>query len=159
MIGIMVSVMFAIVLVLHRLARPYESVSRTNVPGMLVYRFGGPLYFFNAAHFADRVWELIETASPPVNFLLINAEAIVDMDINAAETLEEVQNYLKRRNVAMGICEVKGHFRRVLMSTHLPARVGFTIYASVAEAVRKLNKEHAAEEPPAATKDEPLPSS
>ncbi len=154
MMGILVSVVFAIILVLHRLARPYESVSRTNVPGMLVYRFGGPLYFFNAAYFADRVWELVEKASPPVNFLLINAEAIVDMDVNAAETLEEVQNYLKKRDVTLGVCEVKGHFRRVLMSTHLPARVGFTIYASVAEAVRKLSKEHAEEEKPAATKEE-----
>ena len=57
MTGILVSVAFAIILVLHRLARPHETIFRPKVPGsgLLVYRFAGPLFFFNAAYFADRV--------------------------------------------------------------------------------------------------------
>ena len=142
MTGIMVSVAFAIILVLHRLARPHETIYRPKVPGsgLLVYRFAGPLYFFNAAHFADRVQEIVETAEPPINFLLINAEAIVDMDINAAEMFEGLHNYLKRRNIILGFCEVKGHFRKVLMNTHLTKRTGFNLYHSVAAVVQGLAK-------------------
>ena len=60
------------------------------------------------------------------------------MDENAAETLENLQVSLKNQGIMLGICEVKGHFRRVLMTTHLPGRVGFVIHPSVAVAVREL---------------------
>ena len=59
------SVAFAIILVLHRLARPHEIIFRPKGPGLIVYRFAGPLYFFNAVHFANRVHELIDSADPP----------------------------------------------------------------------------------------------
>jgi SulP family sulfate permease len=142
MTGILISVAFAIILVLHRLARPHETIYRPKVPGsgLLVFRFAGPLFFFNAAYFSDRVQEIVETVEPPVNFLLINAEAIVDMDINAVEMLEELHNFLKRRNIILGFCDVKGHFRQVLMNTHLTRRTGFNLYSSVAAVVQKLTK-------------------
>lgn len=142
MTGILVSVAFAIILVLHRLARPHETIFRPKVPGsgLLVYRFAGPLFFFNAAYFASRIQEIVETADPPVNFLLINAEAIVDMDINAVEMLEELHNHLKRRNIILGICDVKGHFRKVLIDTHLTRRTGFNLYPSVAAVMQELTK-------------------
>ena len=79
-------------------------------------------------------------------FFLINAEAIVDMDMNAADVLEELQFSLKNQGITLGICEVKGNFRKVLMSTRLPSRVGFVIYPSVAEAVRELTKKSTKEE-------------
>jgi SulP family sulfate permease len=139
MIGILVSVALAIILVLHRLARPHETIIRTpKVPGLLIYRFAGPLYFFNAAYFAYRVQKLIDSAAKPVTTFLINAEAIVDMDVNAVETLQELQFSLKRQGIVTGMCEVKGHFKQVLMNTHLPNRVHFTIYPSVAEAVKAM---------------------
>ena len=136
------AVALAIILVLHHLARPHETVIRIpKVPGLVVYRFAGPLFFFNAAYFANRVQELIDSSPEPVKVFLINAEAIVDMDVNAAEVLEELQVSLKNQGLTLGVCEVKGHFRRVLMTTHLPGRVDFVIYPSVAEAVRELTKE------------------
>ena len=142
MTGILVSVGLAIILVLHRLARPYETIIRTpKVPGLLIFRFAGPLFFFNAAYFANRVQEVIDSSPEPVTFFLINSEAIVDMDENAAEILENLQVSLKNQGIMLGVCEVKGHFRKVLMTTHLPGRVGFVIYPSVAVAVKELTKE------------------
>jgi high affinity sulfate transporter 1 len=148
MTGILISVAFAIILVLHRLARPHETIYRPKVPGsgLLVYRFAGPLFFFNAAYFADRIREIVETTEPPINFLLINAEAIVDMDINAVEMLEELHDHLKRRNIILGFCDVKGHFRNVLISTHLTRRTGFNLYHSVAAVVQELTKGKSAED-------------
>ncbi len=135
----------AILPVLHRMARPHETISRPpHVPELLVYRFASPLFYFNAAYFAHRVQDVIDAADPPVKFFLVNAEAIADMDINAVEILEELHLYLKRRNIVLGLCEVKGDFRKVLMSTRLPHRSGFKIYPSVAVAVQKLSKERAA---------------
>ncbi len=142
MIGILVSVIFAIIMVLHRLARPHETITRPPVvPGLLVYRFGAPLFFFNAAYFASRVRDLIESAKPQVTFFLINAEAIVDMDMNAAEILEELYNDMRSRGIVLGISEVKGHFRKVLDNTGLPAQQGVHLYCSMEEAMRELRHE------------------
>ena len=142
MIGILVAVVFAIILVLHRLARPHEIITRPPaVPGLLIYRFAGPLFFFNAPYFASRVRELVDSARPQVTFFLLNAEAIVDMDINAAEMLEEFYNDLNSRGIVLGICEAKGHFRKVLDSTGLIGREGFNLYCTLAEAMRELRKE------------------
>ncbi len=141
MIGILVAVVFAIILVLHRLARPHEIITRPPaVPGLLIYRFAGPLFFFNAPYFASRVRELVDSARPQVTFFLINAEAIVDMDINAAEMLAELYNDLRSRGIILGICGAKGHFRKVLDNTGLSSQEDFNLYCTLAEAMRELRQ-------------------
>ncbi len=141
MVGILLAVVLAIIMVLHRLARPHEIITRPPIaPGLLIYRFGGPLFFFNAAFFATRVRDLIDAARPQITFFLINAQAIVDMDTNAAEMLEELYNDLKSRGIVLGICEAKGHFKKVLQNTKLPSRTGFNLYHDVADAVQHLSK-------------------
>jgi anti-anti-sigma regulatory factor len=134
----------AIIPPLRRLVRPHETIIRpTDAPGLLVYRFAGPLLFFNAAFFAHRVRELIDTGAPPVTIFLVNAEAVVDMDTTGVEVLEDLFNSLDSKGIALGMCEVKGHFQEVLMNTALFNRAGFIVYPSVEDAVRDLAKEHA----------------
>ncbi len=129
----------AFIMVLHRLAKPDETISRPKeVPGLLVYRFASPLFFFNAAYFAHRVQEVIETAKSPVAFFLINSEAIVDMDETAMEAMEELYHALRNKDIVLGLCEVKGNFRRILMTTALPRQTGFKIFPSVAVAIEEL---------------------
>jgi MFS superfamily sulfate permease-like transporter len=117
MIGILMAVALAIILVLHRLNRPHETVFRpAKTPGLLIYRFGAPLFFFNANYFALRVREMINTARPQVNFLLINAEAIVDMECRrdvgpASATLS--------RGIVLGICNM-GIFRCFRVAGFIP---------------------------------------
>ncbi len=147
MIGILVAVTFAIILVLHRLARPHETITRPPVvPGLMIYRFAAPIYFFNAAYFARRVRELIESARPQVTFFLINAEAIADMDVNASEMLDELHSDLKSRGIVLGICNAKGHFRTVFKSTRFHTRAGFNLYNSVGEVLNELKKQRSQEE-------------
>ncbi|RJR42628.1 MAG: STAS domain-containing protein [Deltaproteobacteria bacterium] len=141
MTGILVAVALAIILVLHRLTRPHEIVTRPPiVPGLMIYRFGAPLFFFNAVHFASRIQNLILAARPQVSFFLINAEAIVEMDVNAAEKIEELYDDLKSRGIVLGICNAKGHFRKVLLNTGLPNRDGFNLYPTIASVLEELTK-------------------
>jgi MFS superfamily sulfate permease-like transporter len=123
------------------LSRPHETVTRPeNAPNLLVYRFAGPLLAINADYFSSRVQELIDEADPPVTLFLINAEAIIDMDKIAMETLDDLHNSLKEQNIELGFCEVKGNFRKMLMNTPLPRRVTFNVYPSVAAVIEKLTK-------------------
>jgi sulfate permease, SulP family len=147
MTGILTAVALAIILVLHRLTRPHEIITRPPiVPGLLIYRFGAPLFFFNSSHFASRVRDLILSARPQVTFFLINAEAIVEMDVNAAEMLEELYDDLKSRGIVLGISNAKGHFRKVLLNTGLPNHEGFNLYPNLAAVLQKLAKKELEEQ-------------
>jgi len=122
---------------LLRLVRPHETIKRpAEAPGLLIYRFAGPLFFFNASHFVRRVKELARTADPPVTFFLINAEAIIDVDMAGVEALKELYGSLESDRVVLALCEVKGHFRDVLFN--MPGLEGFSVYPSVSEAVLEL---------------------
>lgn len=132
-----------IALVLRRLARPHETVlAPKGIPGLLVYRFAGPLLFFNASHFADRVQELIDTAKPPVTVLLIDAEATIDMDAYAIETLAELRDRLSRQGVAFGICGAKGHFLEVLQHARRDEGLKLMVYQSVDVAIKQITKKN-----------------
>ena len=136
----------AIIPALRRLARPHETIIRPpNAPGLLIYRFAGPLLFFNTTHFTNRVHELVHTADPPVIFSPINAEAIVDMDMTGVEVLESLNSTLQSKNITLGLSEVKGHFREMLLSAPPLARI-LKIYPSVTEAVRELSTERPTKE-------------
>ncbi|MFA5109873.1 MAG: sodium-independent anion transporter [Desulfobaccales bacterium] len=131
----------AIFVVLRRLGRPHETITRPKgVPGLLVFRFASPLFFFNADYFTQRVEEVISSADPPVTYFLLDAEAIIDMDMIGVEALEELARSLKNNHIELGLVEVKGHFRKILLSTGLPHRAGFNIYPSMGQAVREAAK-------------------
>lgn len=137
--GILVAVSLSIILVLHGLARPHDRITgRPRVPGLMVYRFAGPLLYFNVNYFINRVRELISEADPPVTFFLVNGEAISDMDLTAARELEDLHRELKEQNIVLAICEAKGHFREMLKVTGMTTRIGGLLYRSVAHAVKSL---------------------
>ena len=88
MTGILISVGLAIIIILRKLSRPHETISRhPDLPGLMIYRFGAPLLFFNAPYFAARVQAAIDSAEPPVKFLLVNAEAMIEIDWQAVDTV------------------------------------------------------------------------
>ena len=139
MTGILISVGLAIIIMMRQLSRPHETVTRhPDLPGLMIYRFGAPLLFFNAPYFAARVHSVIDSANPPVTFFLVNAEAMIELDSQAVDTVRELHSILKKQDITLGFCEVKGHFREVLKGTRLTTREGFNIYRSVAAAVRQL---------------------
>ncbi len=109
--GLAIAVALSFLLVLARAVRPHDAVlGRTpgldgyhdidehpeseREPGLLVYRFDGPLFFANANYFKNQVIELAEGLDPPLRWFILDAEAITDVDSTALETLEEVRRHL-----------------------------------------------------------------
>ncbi len=139
MTGILISVGLAIIIILRELSRPHENIRRhPEVQGLMIYRFGAPLLFFNAPYFAARVQEAIDSADPPVTFFLVNAEAMVEIDWQAVDAVRKLHYSLKRQGINLAFCEVKGHAREAIKGSRLSTREGFTIYRSVAAAARQL---------------------
>ena len=108
------------------------------MPGLMIYRFGAPLLFFNVPYFATRVQAAIDSADPPVKVFLVNAEAMIEIDWQAVEALRKLHSSLKRQDINLGFFEVKGHSRKVLKESRLTTREGFDVYRSVGAAVRQL---------------------
>jgi SulP family sulfate permease len=70
-----------------------------TAPGLIVYRYGADLFYANADRFADEVRELVEKVPAPVKWLLLDAEAIGDMDLSAAITVRGLLEDLSRKGV------------------------------------------------------------
>ena len=56
-------------------------------PGLILYRFGADLFYANATRFADEARALVEGAPHPVRWLVIEADAITNLDYTATRVV------------------------------------------------------------------------
>ena len=78
-----------------------------HLPGLVIYRFDGPLFFANAKTFRDEVRRLARAEPPPV-WIVIAAEPMTDVDTTASDVLEELDESAERRRHQPGIRRAQG---------------------------------------------------
>ena len=100
--GELVAVGLSILDLLRKLSRPHDGIlgfvpglagmhdvddypEAQRIPGLVVYRYDAPLCFANADDFRRRAMAAVHNAPTPVSWLLLNTEAIVELDITAAD--------------------------------------------------------------------------
>ena len=84
-----------------------------RLPGLVIYRFDGPLFFANAKTFRDEVRRLAR-ADPPPTWIVIAAEPMTDVDTTASDVLEELEEALNAAGIRMVFAELKDPVRRKL---------------------------------------------
>ncbi len=126
--GIAIAVVLSILNVFRRAWWPYDTVlgrveglqgyhdirsypDATVVPGLVIYRFDGPLFFANARTFRDEVRRLAR-ADPQLNWILIAAEPITDVDTTASDVLEDLDQDLNDHGISLVFAELKDPVRR-----------------------------------------------
>ena len=72
-----------------------------EVPGIVVYRWEAPLFFANAGAFRRQIRNLVRERSP--RWVVVQCEAITDIDVTAAEMLEAARQGAERRRCAHGV--------------------------------------------------------
>jgi high affinity sulfate transporter 1 len=77
-----------------------------QLPGLVIFRFNAPLFFANARTFKEQVRRLA-AADPPPRWIMIAAEPITDVDITAADVLEDLDQELNARGIALVFAELK----------------------------------------------------
>jgi SulP family sulfate permease len=139
--GILVAVLLALIVVIGRISRPHDAIlgsvkgvdgyqdieayeNSETEPGLIVYRFDAPLFFANADYFLTQVQELIDAAHPPIEWLLIDAEAIVDIDVTAVEALSKLQSELERKGVVIAIARASQPLQEILKRSGLTEKIG-----------------------------------
>jgi high affinity sulfate transporter 1 len=76
-----------------------------QLPGILVYRWEAPLFFANAGIFRQQVRRLVRKQHPA--WVILQCEAITDIDVTAAEMLEQLDNELNSIGVHLAFAELR----------------------------------------------------
>ncbi|MEU9021513.1 SulP family inorganic anion transporter [Actinomadura sp. NPDC048394] len=79
---------------------PEPGTPAQAVPGLVIYRFESQLFFANATTFKDQVLDL---TTDGVRWIVLDAEAVTDIDTTAAQTLHEVASTLTDREITFAI--------------------------------------------------------
>jgi len=119
-----------------------------HLPGLVIYRFDGPLFFANATTFRDEIRRLAR-ADPPPKWIIIAAEPITDVDTTASDMLEDLDEALNADGISLVFAELKdpvrGKIERYgLTRTIDPQHFFPTIESAVAAFCRETGAEWAA---------------
>jgi high affinity sulfate transporter 1 len=82
-----------------------------HLPGLVIYRFDGPLFFANANTFRDEIRRMART-DPAPTWILIAAEPVTDVDTTAADMLEDLDEALNAQGTSLVFAELKDPVRR-----------------------------------------------
>jgi MFS superfamily sulfate permease-like transporter len=128
--GIAVAVALSILNVFRRAWWPYQTTlgrvpgmpghhdRRTHpeaeqLPGLVIFRFDGPLFFANARTFREQIRGLA-AAEPRPQWIVIAAEPITDVDTTAADMLADLDSELNADGTSLVFAELKHPVRAKL---------------------------------------------
>lgn len=134
--GILIAIGLSVADLFVRVARPPASIlgrvpglaglhniadypDAMQIPGLLVFRYDAPLCFANATDFRARALAAIDEQQVRVQWFLLNAEAIVELDTTAVEVLGQFARDLAGRNVVFAMARVKQDLRAQLVRGEL----------------------------------------
>jgi MFS superfamily sulfate permease-like transporter len=110
----------------------YASLERfpegETTPGLTIFRFDEQLFFANAANFRMEARHAV-AQSPHTLALLVDAEAINDIDVTALDMLGDLQEELAAAGVDMNIARMRSHVKEYLTRAGIDDQ--FDFYSSV----------------------------
>ena len=155
--GIVVAIVLAILLFFRRNWWPHGTVlaevpelggwhavsvhpEGRQVGGIVVFRWEAPLFFANAGQFRDQVRALVRDSSPA--YVVLQCEAVTDIDVTAAEVLKDLDEELNAKGVHLAFVELRDRLADLIVRYDLDATLQAEhFYASVEEAVAALASE------------------
>ena len=107
-------------------------------PGVLVFRWEAPLFFANAGIFADQVRELVQERQPA--WVVLQCEAITDIDVTAAGMLERLDTELNAKGVHLAFVELRTRLRDLVHDYGLHKTLDRDhFYGSIEEALADID--------------------
>ena len=159
LVGVAIAVALSVIELFTRVARPHDAVmgkvpglaglhditdwpGATTIPGLVIYRYDAPLFFANAEDFKRRALAAIDRETTPVEWFVLNAEAIVEIDITAADLLISLYDELRARGITLGLARVKQDLYLQLGRAGLLDRIGDRLYFTLPTAIEAfLNRQ------------------
>ncbi len=153
--GILLAMTLSLFRIVHHSYRPHTAVleqSREGIwrlnpvvpgaitePGLVIYRFGAPLFYANANRFSEEVRMLAASAPSPVHCLMVDAGAITNVDFTAAQVVRGVLQDLSAQGTGLVLAHVQSDLKPDLDRHHLTEAIGPTrIFETLHEALAAL---------------------
>jgi MFS superfamily sulfate permease-like transporter len=95
-----------------------------TVPGVVVLRFPGPLYFANAARLQREIVEQVAEAPPGLHRVVVDARAVSHLDVTAMDVLSELHTELAAEGVDLVLAGLRGPALDAFLRTDLVRAVG-----------------------------------
>ncbi|MBR0795786.1 SulP family inorganic anion transporter [Bradyrhizobium jicamae] len=125
--GILIAVALALMRFVKLTARPRDEVLGTVVglpglhsierhpdaktfPGLVLYRFDGPLTFFNSDYFKTRALAAAEAAGPELRWFVIDAIPVSQIDTTGLYALRDLRESLEARGASLILAGRKAEF-------------------------------------------------
>ena len=180
LVGLVIAVFLSLVLLLYRASRPtvevmgplarlpgtYVALERhpkaRPIPGLLMLRVDGPLYFFNASAARDAVLAATDAAEPRPTAVLIDLGATADFDITTLDLVDTLVRDLQERSVDVLLAQVKGPVRDRMRRSGLmdvvgEERVYLSVEAAVASFRERTRRPERTPDTPPGSEPEPQP--
>ena len=84
-----------------------------EVPGVVVYRWEAPLFFANSGRFRDEIRRLAREREP--DWIVLQCEAITDVDVTAAEMLEQLDRELNASGIHLAFVELRDRLKELTL--------------------------------------------
>jgi MFS superfamily sulfate permease-like transporter len=134
--GVLIAVAIALARFVKQTARPRAEVlgkvegfpgfhsterhrSAKTFPGLTLFRFNAPLTFFNADYFRLRALAAADAAGPELQWFVIDAIPISDVDISGLYAFRDLRDALEARGVTLIIAGRKTEFLKWLQEIDL----------------------------------------
>lgn len=151
--GILLGILLSLLHLIRMFSNPADAVLRRTKTGyhdvgiekndvandthedVLVYRFYAPLMFVNASFFVSRIRALVQQY-PQLKCLIIDAQAIVKLDVSAAEQLQALMTELEWQEISIKWARCNRPLRHDLSRFGITAMMGESaIYTHLDDAI------------------------
>lgn len=114
-----------------------------SFPGLVAYRFYGPLIFANIGYFTERLQGFIDRHGQPVRQVIIDASAISTIDYTASEKLRDFIEKTEARGIEVDVAAARLPLRQLGETMKITFIADEFIFPSVAAAVKTfLARQH-----------------
>jgi MFS superfamily sulfate permease-like transporter len=108
-----------------------------TAPGIIVFRFAAPLFFANAAAFQDSIQRAVTaTGFDQVQHLVLDCEAVTDLDVTGSESLRATFAWLDAHQVQVSFSRLRPDLQRRLKGFQL---LTGTVYRTNRAAIAALS--------------------
>lgn len=160
LLGIAIAVGLSVIELFARVARPHDAVlgqvpglagwhdiddwdGATTIPGLVIYRYDAPICFANVENFKHRALDAIAKENSPVEWFILNTEAIAEIDITAVDMLAELHQELHSRGITFAMVRVKQDLYSQLRRSGLLEIIGAAqIYPTLPTAISAFESHH-----------------
>ena len=138
--GIIVAIVVSILNIIRRQYSPKKFIVTVNsgndvtyepaasglqsAPGLIIYRYDAELFYANANRFVDDVQKAIDSAPTPVEWLVLDASSLDDVDYSAGKSLDGLLDFAEARNITCCLARVDTNLLKLLELYGVDSRIG-----------------------------------